>query len=86
MIKIALDAMGGDYGPEPIIEGLLQAFKLNTDFHAFVVGKKNELTPLLPRAYESKITIIEADDVISMHDTATDALKRKKVLSIKQSN
>lgn len=78
MIKIALDAMGGDYGPEPIIEGLLQAFQLNTDFYAFVVGKKNELTPLLPRTYESKITIIEADDVISMHDTATDALKRKE--------
>ena len=78
MIKIALDAMGGDYGPEPIIEGLLQAFTLNNDFHAFVVGKRDEITPLLPRTYESKITIIEADDVISMHDSATDALKRKE--------
>ena len=27
MIKIAIDAMGGDFGPEPIIEGLVQEIK-----------------------------------------------------------
>lgn len=78
MIKIALDAMGGDFGPAPIIEGLIQAFKLNKDFHAIVVGKKSEILPLIPRIFDSRITIVEADDVISMHDSATDALKRKE--------
>jgi glycerol-3-phosphate acyltransferase PlsX len=78
MITIALDAMGGDYGPEPIIDGLLQAFKLNSDFHALVVGDKSQLLPLLPRNIEKRVTIIEANDVISMHDSATDALKRKE--------
>ncbi len=35
MIKIAIDAMGGDYGPEPIIEGVVQALetrKISTYF------------------------------------------------------
>lgn len=78
MIKIALDAMGGDFGPAPIIEGLIQAFKQNKDFHALVVGKKTEILPLIPRNFDTRVTIIEADDVISMHDSATDALKRKE--------
>lgn len=78
MIKIALDAMGGDYGPTPIIEGLIQAFKLNKDFHAVVVGKKSEILPLIPRNFDNRITYVEAEDVISMHDSATDALKRKE--------
>lgn len=78
MVKIALDAMGGDYGPTPIIEGLIQAFKLNRDFHAYVVGKKSKILPLIPRIFDNRVTIIEADDVISMHDPATDALKRKE--------
>ena len=27
MIRIAIDAMGGDFGPEPIIEGVVQALE-----------------------------------------------------------
>ena len=27
MLRIAIDAMGGDFGPEPIIEGLVSALK-----------------------------------------------------------
>ncbi|MBD3844010.1 MAG: phosphate acyltransferase, partial [Campylobacterales bacterium] len=27
MIKIAIDAMGGDFGPEPIIDGVVQALE-----------------------------------------------------------
>lgn len=27
MLRIAIDAMGGDFGPEPIIEGLVLALK-----------------------------------------------------------
>ncbi len=75
MVKIAIDAMGGDFGPEPIIEGCIQALKQKL-FIPILVGKKSEILPLLPKRYRDKISIVEADDVISMHDAATDALKR----------
>ena len=77
MLKIAIDAMGGDNGPTPIIEGLLLALNKNKNFTAIAVGFKNELVPLIPQKYLSKIEIINCTDVIEMQDSATDALKRK---------
>ena len=77
MLRIAIDAMGGDFGPEPIMEGLITALKKNNNFTAIAVGKKTELTPLIPQSLLSRIEILDTDDVISMSDSATDALKRK---------
>jgi len=77
MYKIAVDAMGGDFGPEPIMEGLISALKQNNNFTAIAVGKKDELESLIPANFTSRIDILDTDDVISMHDSATDALKRK---------
>jgi len=76
MVKIAIDAMGGDFGPEPIVKGCIQALKKKS-FTPILVGKKSEILPLLPKSYRDKILIVEADDVISMSDAATDAVKRK---------
>jgi glycerol-3-phosphate acyltransferase PlsX len=76
MVKIAIDAMGGDFGPEPIVQGCIAALK-KKNFTPILVGKKSEILPLLPKRYRDKIFIVEADDVISMSDAATDAIKRK---------
>ena len=76
MVKIAIDAMGGDFGPEPIVKGVIEALKVKK-FEPILVGKKDEILSLLPKGYKDKISIIESDDVISMSDAATDALKRK---------
>ncbi|MBD3799431.1 phosphate acyltransferase PlsX [Sulfuricurvum sp.] len=77
MIRIAIDAMGGDFGPEPIVKGTLEALK-ESNFQPILVGKKDEILSLLPKGYNDKILIVEADDVIDMGDAATDALKRKE--------
>jgi glycerol-3-phosphate acyltransferase PlsX len=77
MVKIAIDAMGGDFGPKPIIKGCVTALKKKR-FIPILVGKKSEILPLLPRSYRDKISIIDTSDVISMSDVATDAVKRKE--------
>jgi len=77
MVKIAIDAMGGDFGPEPIVKGCIDALK-KKKFIPILVGKKSEILPLLPKRYRDKISIVECDDVISMSDAATDAVKRKE--------
>ena len=77
MVKIAIDAMGGDFGPDPIVRGCILALK-KKKFIPILVGKESEILPLLPKRYRDKISIVEADDVISMSDAATDAVKRKE--------
>ncbi|MDD7599610.1 MAG: phosphate acyltransferase PlsX [Campylobacter sp.] len=76
MIKIAIDAMGGDFGPAPIVEGVLQALN-EASFEAILVGKRAEIEPLVPKGLESRISYEEASDVFDMDEMATDALKRK---------
>ncbi|MCI6340427.1 MAG: phosphate acyltransferase PlsX [Campylobacter sp.] len=76
MIKIAIDAMGGDFGPAPIVEGVSQALN-EASFEAILVGKRAEIEPLVPKGLESRISYEEASDVFDMDEMATDALKRK---------
>ncbi len=76
MIKIAIDAMGGDFGPEPIIEGVIQALEIEK-FIPILVGDKEEILSYLPQYYIDKVEIVESSDVIAMSDSAADAHKRK---------
>ncbi len=76
-MKIAIDAMGGDFGSAPIIEGVILALK-ERSFEPVLVGKKEEILPLIPAGFKDKVSILEANDVISMHDKASDSLKRKE--------
>ena len=76
MIRIAIDAMGGDFGADPIISGVIEALK-EKEFKAVLVGDSNAIKPLIPQHYLKNIEFIEATEVISMADGATDALKRK---------
>ena len=76
-VRIAIDAMGGDHGPEPIIEGCVQALE-EKRFTPILVGKRDDILSYLPLYYQDKIEIVDADDVITMSDQATNALKRKE--------
>ena len=77
MVTIAIDAMGGDFGPAPIVKGCIFALKKKS-FKPILVGKESEILPLLPKRYRDKISIVNADDVMSMSDAATEAIKRKE--------
>jgi len=76
-MKIAIDAMGGDFGPAPIIEGVIKALKQN-DFIAYLVGKEDEIKPLVPKEFLNRVRFINSEDVISMDESATEAFKRKE--------
>ncbi|WP_042204067.1 phosphate acyltransferase PlsX [Nitratifractor salsuginis] len=76
MIRVAIDAMGGDFGPEPIIEGCIQAID-ERRFQPILVGDREAILSFLPQYYLEQVEIVEAGDVIDMHDQATNALRRK---------
>lgn len=77
MLIIAVDAMGGDFGAKPVIAGLIDAFK-QRQFKAILVGKSEELRPQIPKELQDFVSFEEASDVFEMHDSATNALKRKE--------
>ena len=77
MLTIAIDAMGGDFGPAPIVEGTLLALK-ERNFKVLLVGDVTVLKSLIPNDYLDKISFIEATDILDMHEAATNALKRKE--------
>ncbi|AII14122.1 acyl phosphate synthase [Campylobacter iguaniorum] len=77
MISIAIDAMGGDFGPKPIIDGVIDALNVK-EFNAVLVGDSKELKPLIPDEYARFITYVESSEVFSMGESATDVLKRKE--------
>ena len=76
-MRIAIDAMGGDFGPAPIIKGIIKALK-EKDFTAYIVGPEKELKPLIPQNLRDKVRFINSEDVIKMDESATEAFKRKE--------
>jgi len=76
MIRIAIDAMGGDFGPRPIVVGTIRALK-KRKFTAILVGKRSELLPYIPKKFLKSIEFVDCEDVFGMEESATDVLKRK---------
>ena len=77
MTSICIDAMGGDFGPQPIIGGVIEALK-EVKFEAVLVGDTKILESLVPQNLKQYVKFIQADEIVSMSDGATDALKRKE--------
>lgn len=76
MTSIAIDAMGGDFGEKPIIEGVIQALR-EKEFNAILVGDPKKLKTLIPQDLNQFIQYEEACDVFAMDENSTEALKRK---------
>jgi len=82
-MKIIVDAMGGDYAPEVVIKGSVQAMN---EFGAEIVlvGDENRLAPLLKKAEYTPdmINIHHATEVIGMSEPAATSIRRKRNSSI----
>ncbi len=79
MYKIAIDAMGGDFGSLPIVEGTILALKKSKEkFNAILVGEKSQIEPLIPKKFKDRVEIVNSSDVFGMGESATDVLKRKE--------
>jgi phosphate acyltransferase len=85
MNKIAVDAMGGDFAPNAVIEGAILASKVLPDnYQIVIIGKKEPILDLLhPIKYDSsKIELHFTEEVIEMHEHPTKAFSQKPNSSI----
>ena len=81
-MKIAVDAMGGDYGPEAIVKGSLQT-KPQDLLDLVLVGDGNEIRGILERhGKPSAMEVIHAPDVIGMDEAGPVAIRRKRESSL----
>src|SRR4030095_72598 len=83
-IRIAIDGMGGDYAPQNIVSGAIQAAS-EFDVHILLVGMKDSLQTELSKhqAIGQCIEIIDAAEVIAMDEQATSAVRKKKNSSMR---
>jgi glycerol-3-phosphate acyltransferase PlsX len=83
-MRIALDAMGGDFAPDPNVEGAIAAVAENPDLHILLVGDPALLeTQLVKAGYTGKaIEIVASEGVASMDEKPTEALLKKPRCSI----
>ncbi len=79
IISIAVDAMGGDNAPQAICEGVLLALREMPDIAVTLCGPEAELRPLLAGSEDvsDRLTVLDAPEVISMHESPTLAVRRK---------
>ena len=84
-MKIALDAMGGDFGPSHLVPGAVMALREYSQIsRLFLVGDTAQIEAELKRLNfnSRKIDIVHAAQVVEMSDKAWSAVRRKKDSSV----
>lgn len=81
MIKIAVDGMGGDFAPEPIIKGSIEAVKKFNNIKIIIFGDENKIKPFLEN--HERIEVIHTDSYLDMGvDDPIKAYRRNKDASM----
>ncbi len=80
MMKIAVDAMGGDNAPKAIVEGVMLAKKDFPDIEFQLYGKEAEIKKFVTD--ETNVKIIHTDEKINSDDEPVKAIRRKKQASM----
>ena len=83
---IAIDAMGGDFGPEVTIPASITCLKSNPDLAIILVGDESVLNDLiadvLPK-FPGRLSVKHASQHVEMHESPSKALKNKKDSSMR---
>lgn len=79
MIRIAVDVYGGDNAPVCVIDGALEALRAMDDVSILFCGAQAEVEGLLNgREYDAqRVSIVDAPDIITNHESPTLAIRRK---------
>ncbi|EFA70887.1 phosphate acyltransferase [Cylindrospermopsis raciborskii S07] len=81
-VRIAIDAMGGDYAPAEIVAGALRA-KEELGVHILLVGDPQQIEAVIPlKSNRLGIEIVPAQDTIGMDEEPLSAVRRKRGASV----
>ncbi len=82
-MKIIVDAMGGDFAPEVVIEGTVSAVK-EYNAEVVLVGDEEKIQSLLAKSRYSggRISVCHTTEVIEMSESPATSVRRKRKSSI----
>ncbi|MDP2953815.1 MAG: phosphate acyltransferase, partial [Chloroflexota bacterium] len=80
-MKIALDAMGGDRAPQEMVKGAAAAAR-EYKLEVLLVGQRALVEPEMEKHPSSRLSLVEAAEVVEMAESPTLALRQKKDTSI----
>lgn len=83
MIRIALDAMGGDNAPDATVRGALLAVEEYPGVEIILVGREEVLREKLGASTPPRIEIADAREIVDMTDNALAPLRRKRNSSVR---
>lgn len=84
MIRVAVDAMGGDYAPIEMVAGAVEAVNARPGIQVLLVGQEDKVKAELSRYTfpQDQIQVVNAMEVISTEEPPVHAIRKKKDSSI----
>lgn len=85
-LTVALDAMGGDHGPDVIVPAAVECAEKYPGLHLVLVGDENRLSQALngqEQVFGGRIALHHASQLVEMHETPSKALRGKKDSSMR---
>jgi phosphate acyltransferase len=80
-MNIAVDAMGGDFAPQNIVAGVVEALRQGGPItKLYLVGDRDRIHAELQRhgPVDPRLEVVHASEVIAMHDPPVQSVRRKK--------
>jgi len=84
-MRIAIDVMGGDFAPDEIISGVMEAVELlDKDDRLILVGPKDTIEAKYPqiKSRSDRLETVDAPEVIGMDEPPVESLRKKVKSSI----
>ncbi len=80
LVKVAIDAMGGDNAPLEIVKGAIEALNESQDLYLFLVGKEAAVKAELAKyTYDtSRVEVVDATEEIEMAEPPVAAIRKKR--------
>ena len=83
VIKIAVDAMGGDGSPKKVIDGIVHHYQSNKDTFYQIFGNKDQIINLInEKLLKTSFEIIHTTDIVKGTDSPLEGAKRGKNTSM----
>ena len=84
LVRVAVDAMGGDHAPEAVVQGVVDALNASKEIEVLLVGDQTAIEKCLTGAQydKARLQVIHASEVITNNEAPTIAIKKKKDSSI----
>lgn len=81
-VRVAVDAMGGDYAPEEVVRGTLTWAEAHPGVEILLVGDEARIRPFVDGSPPAHVRIVQASESVGMEEQPAAAVRRKRDASI----